>query len=59
MGRIVKRFLENESAATMVEYAVLIALIATAVIATVYLIGIELDNSFERARQCFIDPVSC
>lgn len=56
MSNIIKRFMKEESGATMVEYAVLVALIAVAVIATVVLLGTQIDTLFERVRQCLIDP---
>ena len=54
---MIKRFLNDESGATMVEYAILVALIAIAVVATVVLIGQALDANFEAVRACVADGV--
>ena len=37
-----------QAGATVVEYAILLALIAMAVIATVYLLGLQLDAAFQE-----------
>lgn len=47
MKSLMQRFIRDESGATMVEYAVLVALIAVAVIATVVLLGERIDASFQ------------
>lgn len=47
MKAMVQRFIRDESGATMVEYAVLVALIAVAVIATVVLLGERIDAAFQ------------
>ncbi|MCW8923635.1 MAG: Flp family type IVb pilin [Gammaproteobacteria bacterium] len=52
---MIKQFFNDESGATMVEYAVLVALIAVAVIATVVLVGEALDAKFEEIRACIAD----
>lgn len=46
---IVKRFVKEESGATMVEYAILVALIAVAVIAIVTTLGNKIDSTFQKA----------
>jgi pilus assembly protein Flp/PilA len=43
---MIKRFFKDESGATMVEYAILVALIAIAVIATVMLVAGALNEKF-------------
>lgn len=50
------KFWSDESGATMVEYAVLVALIALAVIATVALVGAQIDTMFQRVLACIRDP---
>ena len=45
---MIKRFFNDESGATMVEYAILVALIAIAVIVTVGLLGTALDEKFDE-----------
>lgn len=47
MKAMMQRFMRDESGATMVEYAVLVALIAVAVIATVVLLGERIDAAFQ------------
>ena len=46
--KMIKEFFNDESGATMVEYAILVALIAVAVIAIVTLLGIQLDAKFQE-----------
>lgn len=53
---MIKRFFKDESGATMVEYAVLVALISIAVIVTVVLIGTELNNLFNIVVDCITVP---
>jgi pilus assembly protein Flp/PilA len=48
MKQLVQKFLRDESGATMVEYAILVALIAVAVIATVVLVGEKIDEVFNK-----------
>ncbi len=55
----IKRFFNDESGATMVEYAILVALIAVAVIATVVLVGDQLNTTFEAIRACLASPSAC
>ena len=40
-----------QAGATVVEYAILLALIAMAVIATVYLLGLQLDAAFQELLE--------
>ena len=51
MSSIVKRFIKEESGATMVEYAILVALIAVAVIVTVQVLGQKIDSTFQNVVQ--------
>lgn len=46
MKNLLKRFIREESGATMVEYAVMIALIAVVAIATISLIGDQVNTAF-------------
>jgi pilus assembly protein Flp/PilA len=55
---MIKQFFKDESGATMVEYGVLVALIAIAVIATVTLLGQKLDDVFDKIRQELANIVS-
>lgn len=57
--KMIKHFFKDESGATMVEYALLVTLIAVAVIVTVYLVGKTLDDSYERIVDCVTKPAEC
>lgn len=48
MKNLMRRFIEDESGATMVEYAILVALISIAAIATLLLIGPQIDAAFNE-----------
>lgn len=58
---MIKKFFNDESGATVVEYALLVALIAVAVAATVVLLGGEIDARFNEVKECIADPteVNC
>lgn len=58
MSNIINHFLKDESGATMVEYAVLVALIAVAVIAVVYLLGEKINQKFNTVLVCLQSPDS-
>ena len=45
---MIKQFFKDESGATMVEYAIMVALIAIAVMATVTLVADALDDTFTK-----------
>lgn len=51
MKSLMKKFLNDESGATMVEYAVLVALISIAAIATIILVGDRVDEAFARVES--------
>jgi len=46
MKNFITRFLRNESGATAIEYGLIAAGIAVAIIATVQLVGTNLDTTF-------------
>lgn len=50
MKSLMKKFLNDESGATMVEYAILVALISIAAIATIILVGEKVDDAFDRVQ---------
>lgn len=54
-----RRFLADEEGVTAVEYGLIAALIAVAVIATVYLVGQELNKTFIKIKNCLITPATC
>jgi pilus assembly protein Flp/PilA len=49
----------DEEGVTAVEYGLIAALIALAVIATVYLVGQELSKVFKSILDCLKTPSSC
>lgn len=49
-------FARKESGATVVEYALLVALIAMAVVVTVILVGEHLDERYESVLKCVQSP---
>lgn len=59
MIKLIKKFYNDESGATMVEYALMVALIAIAVAATVYLLGGEMNSLFSDVKDCIADPTTC
>lgn len=59
MIRLINRFLRDESGATMVEYAVLVALISVAAIVTIVLVGTEVNKAFEKVQKCMLTPTTC
>lgn len=48
MKELITSFVQDESGATMVEYAVLVAMIAAAVITTIVILRDEINNAFQR-----------
>ena len=55
----IKRFLKEEEGASAVEYGLLVALIALAIAATVSLVGAELNNVFNKIKNCLISTANC
>ena len=52
-------FFWDESGATMVEYAILVALISIAAIAIIYLLGIQIRTTFTQVLSCIGNPNIC
>lgn len=50
MKSVIRKFLNDESGATMVEYAVLVALISIAAIVTIALVGDKVDAAFKEVE---------
>jgi len=46
-----KRFLKDESGATAIEYGLIAALLAVAIIATLGLVGEQLNATFEKVQS--------
>lgn len=55
MKNLLKRFVKEESGATMVEYAILVALVSVAAIAVITLIGPEITAAFQTATDALPD----
>jgi pilus assembly protein Flp/PilA len=54
-----RQFLRDEEGVTAIEYGLIAALIAVAVIATVYLVGVNLNTTFNKIKTCLTTPASC
>jgi pilus assembly protein Flp/PilA len=54
-----RNFLCEEEGVTMIEYGLIAALIALAVIATVTLIGTALNDQFIKIKTCLTTPANC
>jgi pilus assembly protein Flp/PilA len=59
MKNLLKKFIADESGAEMVEYALIIALIAIAVAVTVALVRDALNTTFNNIANCLNDPTNC
>lgn len=55
----ISRFFREEEGASAVEYGILVALIAVAIIVIVQLVGVKLENVFNRVCQKLNNNVSC
>lgn len=51
MNSVIWKFLNDESGATMVEYAVLVALISIAAIITIAAVGVKVDEAFQKVED--------
>lgn len=58
MMSLVKKFLREESGATMVEYAILVALISIAAIVIIAAVGVQVNDAFENVKNC-LDGTEC
>ena len=56
---MIKQFFNDESGATMVEYAIMVALLAIAVASTVILVSNQLKVTFNAVVGCLTDPSTC
>lgn len=55
----IRKFLRDEEGVTAIEYGLIAALIAVAVIATVYAVGQQLDTVFTKIKTCLTTPANC
>lgn len=51
MKTLIKRFKDDESGATAIEYGLIAALIAVAIIAAVRAVGTQLDTTFDTINS--------
>lgn len=59
MKNMISKFFKDESGATMVEYAILVALISIAAIVIIYFVGREIRNTFGQVLNCIKTPSTC
>ncbi len=54
-----RKFLRDEEGVTMIEYGLIAALISLAVVATVVLVGTQLNTLFARVKNCLGNTAAC
>lgn len=54
-----RKFWVDEAGVTAVEYGLIAALIAVAIIATVFLVGQSLNDFFLKLKDCIATPSTC
>lgn len=59
MKQLIQKFLKDESGATMVEYAILVALISVAAIVIIVAVGQQVKDAFTEVRDCMQNPAGC
>lgn len=52
MKNMMSKFFKDESGATMVEYAILVALISIAAIVIIAVLGNQINNTFNQVVRC-------
>lgn len=57
--KMIKHFFSDESGATMVEYAILVALISVVAIGIILIVGNEVRDAFDDVRDCLVTPATC
>lgn len=53
-----RKFLSDEEGVTAIEYGLIAALIAIAIVVTVALIGTQLNTLFARIKNCLATPTT-
>lgn len=53
-----RKFLREEEGVTAIEYALIAALIAVAIIVTVSAVGTQLNTVFQRIANCLSNPTA-
>jgi pilus assembly protein Flp/PilA len=59
IARLHARFIARDRGATAVEYGLMVALIAAVIVATVFLLGTNLNTQFTTVKDCVATPASC
>ncbi len=59
MMKTLRRLLRNKKGATAVDYGIMVAAIAAVIIATVFVVGGEVDAAFTVIEGCLIAPATC
>jgi pilus assembly protein Flp/PilA len=59
MMKMLTAFFRDESGATMVEYAILVALISIAAIVIIYTLGQQINNTFNQVMKCIVGNGTC
>ncbi len=59
MKALMKKFFDDESGATMVEYAILVALISVVAIIVIAAVGQQVNAQFDKVQQCLKTPGNC
>ena len=56
---MIKKFFNDESGATMVEYAILVALISVVAIVIIGFVGLKVDDAFKRVCNAMGGALAC
>lgn len=59
MSKLFARFAKDESGATAIEYGLIAALIALAIIAGAGALGNQVGGTFNNIASCLADPDTC
>jgi len=59
MTKLFARFVKDESGATAIEYGLIAALIAIAIIGGAKFVGEQVDAKFTAVGECLEDPEGC
>jgi len=59
MMKVMASFFRDESGATMLEYAILVALISIAAIVIIYFLCLEIRQTFNQVLECLKTPSAC
>jgi pilus assembly protein Flp/PilA len=59
MKTLMKKFFTDESGASLVEYGLLVGLIAVVCIVVIAVLGQKIDDTFQMIVDCLNDPASC